>query len=1009
MEQILQAVDISLNPGASQDLRRQAMEFLQQVKESDDGWQVCLTLFVENPTVTEIARVYALDVVSGAVLRRYREGKDLSSLQVVQDTLMQYTRESYGPGSTKFDNAAVQNKLTQTLTYLFLAMYGSSWTGFFDEMLQLTSGSIDGATGKQRRDNFAGVVFYLRVVASIHDEVADVLVSRSPQEAQRNTLLKDQIRERDVTKLVASWHEILAEWKDKSDDIVEMCLKVIGRWASWINISLILTPDFVNFLWSLLTCAGKVKDASLDAMAELVIKKMNASDKIELIEFMKLVEMIQALLAQDPALQAKTPAFNVDLAEKVGRLINNVGSELVRGIEAAKKSGNAQADFRVTALIQGLMPSFFFCFSNEYDEVSTTVFPFTAEFLAFYRQYRKDTNSVPQEFSAMLPQLLNAIIAKMQYDETANWGDEDGLTDEAEFLDVRKRLKVLQDTVGAIDMQLLIETLHTIVNKALEKLAAIGWRELDLAMYELHVFGDLAFQNGNLFTKTDNGVAPNGDAAARLVDMMIKLMNSDVASYPHPSIQLQFMELIVRYVNVFEIHKELIPRALESFVQGCHSSHVRVRTRAWYLFQRFVKTVRTHIGDIAETIVRTVGDLLEIRAELFESTDDDMSSDDEKNHDATFDSQLYLFEAIGSLSSSTSITPERQVVFAREVMTPLFGDIEKHLALAQGGDARAVLQIHHDILALGTLARGFSDWAPGTKSSAPPPSGLVSDEFEKVAEAVLVSLETLNNSVVIREAARFAFSRMVGVLGQRLLPTLPRWIHGLLSQSSSKDEIQMFLRLLEQVIHGFKSEIFEILNTILTPLLEGLFTAMAQPVEGTDDEVKLQELRREFLNFFHVIINNDLGKVFVSDVNLPIFDQIVQAIDHFARDNKDPQTQKLAFGLMCRMCTTKQISFSGIGDLIQGFSATCWAVPTSSGFNTKDAQAKLVLGEIGGVQKAIYQRAGDDYISYMRGVYFPSIGAPAPLAEKYLTALQSMNEKDFKKFFKDFASGKISE
>ena len=40
---------------------------------------------------------------------------------------------------------------------------------------------------------------------------------------------------------------------------------------------------------------------------------------------------------------------------------------------------------------------------------------------------------------------------------------------------------------------------------------------------------------------------------------------------------------------------------------------------------------------------------------------------------------------------------------------------------------------------------------------------------------------------------------------------------------------------------------------------------MAQPVEGTDDKVKLQELRREFLNFFHVVINNDLGRVFVSD------------------------------------------------------------------------------------------------------------------------------------------------
>lgn len=97
---------------------------------------------------------------------------------------------------------------------------------------------------------------------------------------------------------------------------------------------------------------------------------------------------------------------------------------------------------------------------------------------------------------------------------------------------------------------------------------------------------------------------------------------------------------------------------------------------------------------------------------------------------------------------------------------------------------------------------------------------------------------------------------------------------------------------------------------------------MAQPVEGTDDEIKLQELRREFLTFVHVIINNDLGDVFISDgeylnqnilrphiansstskVNLSIFDQVVPAINHFARDNKEPQTQKLAFSLMSKMC-----------------------------------------------------------------------------------------------------------
>lgn len=61
--------------------------------------------------------------------------------------------------------------------------------------------------------------------------------------------------------------------------------------------------------------------------------------------------------------------------------------------------------------------------------------------------------------------------------------------------------------------------------------------------------------------------------------------------------------------------------------------------------------------------------------------------------------------------------------------------------------------------------------------------------------------------------------------------------------------------------------------------------------------------------------------------------------------------------------TWVQISYPRIAELIQEFSATCWAVPASSGFNNKDAQTKLVLGEIGSVQRAIYLKAGQDFAS----------------------------------------------
>ncbi len=74
----------------------------------------------------------------------------------------------------------------------------------------------------------------------------------------------------------------------------------------------------------------------------------------------------------------------------------------------------------------------------------------------------------------------------------------------------------------------------------------------------------------------------------------------------------------------------------------------------------------------------------------------------------------------------------------------------------------------------------------------------------------------------------------------------------------------MFLRLLDQVVYGFKIEIFQILDTLLTPFLQRVFVGISEPITGTDDEIQLAELKRELLNFLLVILNNDLASVLVS-------------------------------------------------------------------------------------------------------------------------------------------------
>jgi exportin-T len=327
------------------------------------------------------------------------------------------------------------------------------------------------------------------------------------------------------------------------------------------------------------------------------------------------------------------------------------------------------------------------------------------------------------------------------------------------------------------------------------------------------------------------------------------------------------MEICVRYSQFFEVNTQAMAPVLEKFVQFVHHTHPKVKQRSWYLLFRFIKQLRMHLGNIAQTVIQAVGDLLPIKAELpdEDSDHDDMSSDEnDQSADARFNSQLYLYEAIGSICSTPAVPIDSQVLYIRSVSTPLFTDMEQSIPVAASGDARALLQVHHLIMALGTLAHGFSEWSPNTGSTTAPPAKEVSEEFTKIAEAILVALESLNSSLEVRTAARSAFSRLIGVLGNRILPQLPRWIQGLLSRASSKDEIAMFLRLVDQVVHGFKSEIFDILNSLLTPFLQRVFEGMAEPINGTDDKIQLTELKEQYLGFLLIVLSNDLGRVFIT-------------------------------------------------------------------------------------------------------------------------------------------------
>jgi len=275
----------------------------------------------------------------------------------------------------------------------------------------------------------------------------------------------------------------------------------------------------------------------------------------------------------------------------------------------------------------------------------------------------------------------------------------------------------------------------------------------------------------------------------------------------------------------------------------------------------------------------------------------------------------------------------------------------------------------------------------------------VSEEFGRAAEAILIALESLKTFYDVRTAARSAFSRLVGVLGTRILPQLPRWISGLLSQSSSKDEMAMFLRLLDQVVFGFKSEIYSVLDSLLTPLLQRVFVGLAEPITGTDDEIQLAELRREYLTFVQIILNNELGNVLVSNSNQEFFEPLVSSVTTLARTVSNGTgnlaASRLAFSVLTRMATlwggpdivtpsqnpgpptaSPSPTFPGFDSfLIERFNPVCWDVLREPQFRpAMDAQAKQVLSELAGLEQTIYMKTGNMFIEHLQGSFFPSLG-----------------------------------
>jgi exportin-T len=171
----------------------------------------------------------------------------------------------------------------------------------------------------------------------------------------------------------------------------------------------------------------------------------------------------------------------------------------------------------------------------------------------------------------------------------------------------------------------------------------------------------------------------------------------------------------------------------------------------------------------------------------------------------------------------------------------------------------SILRLHHNILAISAIAKG---WPHATLGKA------IADEpwvavFKVAAQTITESLKMMSSVPIIREAALSAFKVIVAMMGSVVLPLIPPLIECVVGQLSSSDLVD-FLPFLSLLLVKYKDDFVPMLDAMLNQVVSRVFVTLEAPVQGTDDELRHSELRRAYFGLILSLFVNNFQSILLS-------------------------------------------------------------------------------------------------------------------------------------------------
>lgn len=920
-------------------------QLFEHFKMSPEGWKYCVMKLFESRN--EKLLFFYLQIIQETITHKYEGLEDGDKFQLRSAILTFLQQRLCVDQHTPF----ILNKFAQLVALLFRADYLTTWTGFFDDLLNLIN-----VCGGQ---NTLLVDMYLRIMSSIDQEVVSLEVARPKDEFVRNSQIKDRMRDQSLPAIVDSWYSLIVLFAPTNPKIARHVFEVLNCYIGWIDINLVVNERFMQ-LFSSLIHNTPLREVVIDYFAQVVSKGMRDVDKLNLVSTLNLTLFVESIpISNDEQ--------DVDFQTSVAKLVGQCGleiSEVLTNLPTNPQPNTLEAELRQhgESLLQSFLVLAFKFMSHPDDGVSEETIQFLQKYVNQIKK-NKTMNEVQQEqFRVLLLIIKNKISLDDQFDFDRM------LEYESQTLEFRKNLFTLFKTIAFIHPQLAAQMVQSFIDDIPQQdpFALEGTLQLFYLLGE-GVSVEVQSQTQQFFI---NGM-----------EIFCKL---NIPFHPHRFVVVSFYDNLLRYSKFFAGRSEAIEGFLRILLDGRSiRSDVRIiRTKSCEALVKFLRALPSEVVPFAALIVEGIkGYIL----------------DGQRQNSYDYDT-TNLVEAAGIVVAKVGPGTETQAQLMELFLSNPIAQLEqmvnqklyKHDTQADQKYSKYMCDL---VTTVGTFSKGFQ-----AQSENP-------NTLHYFCRPLLLLLQVTKEQphFGIRSKAIFFLHRMVEVLGIGVLQTFVQSIE-ILMNGSDLTSVNEVIALVNQVISTFKENSFDIINQLFLPMVTFIFQIISQNenvTKNSEEEREVLALRRNYFLFMHTIVISKLENILVSQANLPHFENILNTLREGGLFYADPHIQQKCFACFRRLVAQwgdanppfTQYFFEKIVPLI-------FEVPMNPAFNLTDALTVSVLSE----QCFMLHEASKKYPqalpAFLAQNVFPALNCPAEFTATFLGALA--NPQALKQFLRAF-------